>query len=211
MEADWEVEIGPDAPVIDALWTGFIDLKRTPERMGEIDETRKFPALAEVLLHLNRSESNLSLSADSGMDSLLDDVACGSQVWSSKCDLWTLDRSFDTWDPDELNATPVESSVALACYIDLLPRDTSLFAGLVETETWTRGAVGRLRKTVCRCCRADLVIRRAFKGDNEVLGITAYTTACGADSNAAEEALSSALHALVSAVRASASNSAQML
>src|ERR1700678_2555775 len=151
MEADWEVEIGSGAPVIDALWSGFIDLRRAPERIGEIDEARKFPALSEVLLHLNRPESSLGLSADSNVDSMLDDVACRSQVWSSKCDLWTLDRSFDTWDPDELNATPVESSVALACYIDLLPRNESLFAGLVEAETWARAAVDRLRKTTRPC------------------------------------------------------------
>lgn len=211
MEADWEVEIGPDAPVIDALWPGFIDLRRAPERIGEIEETRKFPALAEALLRLNRSDSNVGLCADSGMDSMLDDLTCGSQVWSSKCDIWVLDSSSDTWDPDELDATPVESLVALACYIELLPRNESLFAGLVEAETWARGAVDRLRKTVCRRCRVDLVIRRAFKGDSEVLGITAYTTACGADFNAAEEALSSALRALVSAVRATASGSVQML
>ena len=201
MEADWEVEIGSGAPVIEALWPGFIDLRRTPERIGEIEETRKFPALAEALLRLNRPGSSI--------DPMLDDLPSGSQVWTSKCDLWTLDRSFDPWDPDEMDATPVESLVALACYIDLLPGNASLFAGLAEAETWARGAVGRLRKTVCHCCRVDLVIRRAFKGDGEVLGITAYTTACGADSNAAEEALNCALRALVSAVRAAASSSVQ--
>jgi hypothetical protein len=163
MEADWEVEIGPDTPVIDALWPGFIDLRRTPERIGEIDETGKFPALAEVLLRLNRSESNPGLSSDSSMDSMLDDVSSQLQVWSSKCDLWTQDRSSDSWDPDEMDATPAESVVALACYIDLL-------------------------------------IRRAFTEDGEVFGITAYTTACGADSAAAEEALSNALRVLENAI-----------
>ena len=207
MEADWEVEIGPDTPIIDALWPGFIDLRRTPERIGEIDETRKFPALAEILLHLNRSEFDLGLS----VDSMLDDVSSESQVWSSKCDLWTQDRSSDSWDPDEMDATPTESVVALACYIDLLPRTPSLFAGLAETESWARATVGRLREIVCRCCRADLVIRRAFKEDGEVLGITAYTTACGADSAAAEEALSSALRALENAIGRATRNAVQQL
>jgi len=37
MEADWEFEVGPDtaglaAPVIDACWPGFVDLRHNPER-----------------------------------------------------------------------------------------------------------------------------------------------------------------------------------
>jgi hypothetical protein len=31
LEADWEFEVGGDAPVIDALWPGFVDL-RLPSR-----------------------------------------------------------------------------------------------------------------------------------------------------------------------------------
>ena len=30
MEADWELEIGGDAPVIEAHWTGFVDLRADP-------------------------------------------------------------------------------------------------------------------------------------------------------------------------------------
>ena len=30
MEADWEFEVGGDAPVIDACWPGFVDLRRIP-------------------------------------------------------------------------------------------------------------------------------------------------------------------------------------
>jgi len=45
MEADWEVEIGRGAPVIDALWEGFVDLSMTPERINEIEEARDFPPL----------------------------------------------------------------------------------------------------------------------------------------------------------------------
>jgi hypothetical protein len=67
MEADWEVEVGGDAPVIDALWAGFIDLLRSPERIGEIAESAKFPALAKLLLSLNGAEGPL---------------------WTAKCDLW---------------------------------------------------------------------------------------------------------------------------
>ncbi|HUV70901.1 MAG TPA: hypothetical protein VMW15_14665 [Terracidiphilus sp.] len=72
MEADWEVEIGGGAPVIEAEWHGLIDLwsnpKRAGERIVEIDEAASFPALGALLLALN---------------------ADGSPIWTSKCDLWT--------------------------------------------------------------------------------------------------------------------------
>lgn len=201
MEADWEIEIGPEAPVIEARWPGFVDLRHAPERIKEIEEARRFPALAEALISLNRPKS----WPDSGIGC---DAASESRVWTAKCDLWALDPSLDPWDADELDAASSESVAALACYIDLLSRDASVFAGLDEAETWARATVFRLRQTVCRCCRADLVIRRAFKGDQEILGITVYTTACGADTIAAEEALRDALMALVGAIGTATSNSA---
>ena len=72
MEADWEVEIGGGAPVIEAEWPGLIDLwsdpKRAGERIAEIDEATSFPALGALLLALN---------------------ADGSPLWTSKCDVWT--------------------------------------------------------------------------------------------------------------------------
>lgn len=72
MEADWEVEIGGGAPVIEAEWPGLIDLWSDPkwagERIAEIDEAASFPALSALLLALN---------------------ADGSPLWTSKCDVWT--------------------------------------------------------------------------------------------------------------------------
>jgi hypothetical protein len=53
MEADWEFEVGPDAaglaaPVIDALWPGFVDLRRAPELAWHLPEAAQLPALAEA-------------------------------------------------------------------------------------------------------------------------------------------------------------------
>ena len=67
MEADWEVEIGGGAPVIEALWPGFIDLRIDPERIIEIAEAADFAPLAALLLELNGSHS---------------------PVWTAKCDRW---------------------------------------------------------------------------------------------------------------------------
>jgi hypothetical protein len=67
MEADWEIEIGGGAPVIEALWPGFIDLHIHPELIIEIAEAAACAPLASLLLALNAPES---------------------PVWTSKCDLW---------------------------------------------------------------------------------------------------------------------------
>lgn len=67
MEVDWEFEVGGGAPVIDALWAGFVDLRRQPERLGEIGEVVGFPALGKLLAALN---------------------APTSPLWTAKCDSW---------------------------------------------------------------------------------------------------------------------------
>ena len=67
MDADWEVEIGGEAPVIEANWQGFIDLRSNPERVGEICEAAAFAPLTALLLALNSPHS---------------------PVWTAKCDLW---------------------------------------------------------------------------------------------------------------------------
>jgi hypothetical protein len=116
-----------------------------------------------------------------------------SPVWTAKCDLWTL----AAYDPDEMDASPAECATGLACYIDLLPRKGLVFSGLPEVESWARALVSRLRRSSCRCSRTDLVIRRAFAGNVEGLGVTAYIAACGTDSVAAANALVTALAVFV--------------
>lgn len=72
MEADWEVEIGGGAPVIEACWRGFIDLRMHPERVQEIAEAATFSPLAALLIALNGPSSPL---------------------WTAKCDLWEPEPS----------------------------------------------------------------------------------------------------------------------
>lgn len=67
MEIDWEVEVGGDAPVIEAHWAGFVDLRAQPHRITDISEATNFPRLADLLSALNSKQS---------------------RVWTSKCDVW---------------------------------------------------------------------------------------------------------------------------
>jgi len=168
MECDWEVEIGPDAPVIEAFWPGFIDLRKSPSRIDEISEAGKFPALANALIKLNTSPS---------------------PVWTAKCDLWETEER----DPFEMEASVAEAAAGIACYIDVLPSIEQVFSQLTEAEFWAREQTTHLRAEPLRCCRADLVIRKAFAGDREGLGVSVYLSSCGVDLHAGETALSTAL------------------
>jgi len=75
MEADWEVEVGPEAPVIDALWPGFVDLRSAPRQAHTFPEVAQLPPLAAVLARLN---------------------APASPVWTSRCDVWPLEDLIPT-------------------------------------------------------------------------------------------------------------------
>lgn len=171
MEADWDVEIGGDAPVIDAAWSGLVDLRRYPERVDQIAETAALPALRAALVQLNAEPS---------------------PVWTSKCDVWVP----EALDADELDA-PAEAAVTgLACYIDLLQRGNA-WDSVASTVDACRRACALLRGQSLRQARIDFVVRRAVFSQHEWgYGVTAYVAACGADEQAAQGFMAGALEAL---------------
>jgi hypothetical protein len=154
MEADWEFEIGGDAPIIEAYWSGFVDLRGVPERAAELTECRDLPGLSDTLVRLNEAES---------------------PVWTSKVDVFTPERI----DPDEMEASEGEADCALACYIDLLPRPERSWDDSLMAERACRQICACLREESLRCCRIDVVIRRALVADRACLGATVYFAACG--------------------------------
>lgn len=177
MEADWEIELGGDAPVINACWPGFVDLRQFPNRIVELPEISLLPALSATLLRLN-------------------DVHV-SPVWTSKCDVWLV----ADFDPLELDAPPEAARYAVACYIDLLPRSDQQWPipqlAIAASET----LCARLHSAPLSSCRADLIIRRAFiTPELQDLGITAYLTACGPDERTAFAQLAAALAAFADSV-----------
>ena len=199
MEADWAVEIGAGAPIIEALWTGFVDLRFDPRlssgallnRAQGLAEATDLAGLAEALVRLN---------------------SLHSPVWTSKCDVWPVDAG--EIDPYELEATPQEAQFAQACYLDLLPRNNK------DDQQWTtlemavfscRSLCDLLHELPLSACRVDLVVRLAVIApsfaDHDLTGpdlidhgVTAYLTACGATANAAKERLELALAAFTDAL-----------
>lgn len=176
MEADWEFEIAPEAPVIDAAWAGFVDLRVAPERVSELAELAGLPPLEGFLVRLN---------------------APGSPVFTAKCDVWNPGEI----DPDELDASSESVRKALACYIDLLPANAHSWPTPQMAAEWSRAICASLAELPARQCRIDLVIRRAFLAPTELgFGITCYLTACGSTETDAAGALARALDAFSGAV-----------
>ena len=188
MEADWEVEIGGDAAIIDANWAGLVDLRQTPDRAATLQEATELTGLASILASLN---------------------ARSSPVWTSKCDVWRV----DAFDPDELDAPPDAALQAIACYIDLVAADPGLWCDSESAVSWCQTVCANLHSRPIRSCRADLVVRRAILVPDRIqassdLGITAYVTASAATAGDASATLESALSIVASIIVADASPAA---
>ena len=176
MESDWEIEIAPDAPVIDAAWEGFVDLRRNASHARELSEAVQFPALAETLIRLN---------------------SFSSPVWTAKCDVWPVDE----FDPDEMDADPQSATAAMGCYIDLLPAGAQTWSTLENVVEWCRRLCLELRTRSLRRCRGDAIVRSAFFTPEDAgLGITAYIIACGPSLPEASARLAEALHVVADSI-----------
>lgn len=174
MLVDWEVEVGGDVQVIDAAWPGFVDLRKSPELVREMEECRAWPELVDPLQRLN---------------------AVGSPVWTTKCDAWRM-LNFAAEDGDEYDAGP-EDVCAVACYIDLLA-----WPGVRQAEDFCRGMKGKLGLVTERGSRVEFVVRRARLAEGEEgIGISAYTAGCGVNVDEARARLGCALAAWVNCVR----------
>jgi len=167
--------------VIEARWAGFVDLRRQPERIKEIQETAAFPPLAALLEALNGAHSPL---------------------WTAKCDLWEPEAKELAGPKPESPADGPEAGMhtALACYVDLLPLAGEVFAQTKQAEGFCREWVARLAPVPLADCRVDMVIRQALVGEAEGLGVTAYLSATGSDPAAAREALAATLDAFADTI-----------
>lgn len=175
MEADWEIEIGGGAPIIEAHWSGFVDLGMNPKRISELSECHHLPRLAEALIKLNATDS---------------------PVWSSKTDVFEPEYI----DPDEMDASADESVHAIACYVDLLLRKGHPWTTPLTAERACRQICGQLQAIELSRCRIDIVVRKASVGGVEEFGATVYSTACGPTPQDAKSRLGECLVAFTEAI-----------
>ena len=176
MEADWEVEIGAGAPVVEPVWDGFVDLRRTPEAAAHLPEAAALAGLSGVLVKLNQVDS---------------------PVWTAKCDVWEVVE----FDPLELDAESEDDKAAAASYVDLLPREPSKWATHEDAAEWCRRVCLHLHGITLRSCRMDLVVRTADMGEAaNTYAVTAYASAAGMNTGEAKRRLAEALAAFADAL-----------
>ncbi|MDE3201714.1 MAG: hypothetical protein KGN79_12425 [Acidobacteriota bacterium] len=124
-----------------------------------------------------------------------------SPLWSSKCDVWEVKSLADVgFDHFDLEAGASETHTVIASYIDLLPQREQPWKGPSHAEHIAKSLCAQLTAAQQKCCRIDLIIRRAiFAHDVSNFGITAYCTACGIDQFSAQTAHVRALNAFTDA------------
>jgi len=176
MEADWAVEVGSDLPSIDIPWEGFVDLRRIPSALLDIEEAVNHSALRQALITLNSS---------------------ASPVLTSKCDFWTLASS--EIDPDEFGAQAEDALTGYASYIDMLQCDRERLSSFEFHERWVRNLTHSLRTIALSNGRIELIIRPANIDSSTGYGVTIYATGCGADTTRSYSSWEAVLRAAVTA------------
>jgi hypothetical protein len=169
MDADFSIELGREDPVLDVPWSDpsgnlvYIDLKRRPEMMAEIEEAVSFPELGELLLVLNSARS---------------------MVETAKCDAWAT---------TELSAEEeiYYSSHKFASYVDVVFSKVDVRLSLSDHEKFARKLVELLRRAPENPSVAELCVRRCyFEGDGGVRDgfyFTLYVSGYGNDDAHARE------------------------
>jgi hypothetical protein len=190
MEADWSVALAASDPVITVPWAAFgddepecrfVDLRRYPHLVGEIEEAQGRPALRSALLLLN---------------------GVASQLWTTKCDAWTSspEQGDDPLDPYEMDAEPGETAFGAGSYIDLLARDFDTLQDFDTQERWLRAVTERLRAIPANAARVELVMRRAQVDAVPGFGVTWFVEGCGATAHRADEGWVHALNLALGAI-----------
>ena len=193
MLADWTAACGPDDPVLVVPWSDsasaahFVNLRTDPFDVAEIVEADAYPALRRALRSLNASHS---------------------AFLTAKCDAWTLYAEVAAEQLEllrlELDVEDEDVAFGMACYIDLLPRERSLFASAhVATDL-----LARLTRRALRLphpyAKLELTLRPALvdlKAPLEGYSATLYLTAVAADPETAGKRWEAALEDVVHLLR----------
>jgi hypothetical protein len=178
MDADFSIELGHEDPVLDFPWKdpsgklAYVDVKRHPELMAQIEEAERFPELKEFLRALN---------------------SVRSMVETAKC---------DAWHTEELNAEEdiYNASHKCASYVDVVFSSginfadselSSLRQSLSAHERFARKLAGLLRHAPDMPSAAEICVRRCYfdesVGIHEGFYSTLYVSGYGNDEDTARQ------------------------
>lgn len=163
MDADFSIELVADDPVLDFPWTdpsgklAFVDLKRHPEAIAQIEEAQAFPELREFLRALNSPRSLLE---------------------TAKCDAWATTELSP--EEDIYNA-----SHKFASYVDVVFSETNARLSLSRHELFVKKLVELLQRAPEILSSAEACVRRCFFGNKsevqEGFYVTVYVSGYGDD------------------------------
>ncbi len=144
MQAEFSVEIGPDAAALEIPWRSedgslrYLDLRAQPELLLNIKEGRLYRPLGEFLSSINSS---------------------GSMLQTAKCDTWTTRKL----GPDE---EAFGSPCKFASYVDLVFADDAPRYSFEQHERLGQAACRLLGKAPEISAAAEFVLRRCFFHDD---------------------------------------------
>jgi hypothetical protein len=191
MDADFSIELGHEDPVLDFPWKdpsgelAYVDLKRHPELMAQIEEAERFPELKEFLRALNSTHS---------------------MVETAKCDAWhteELNAEEDIYNASHKFASYVD--VVFSSRINLADSEVScLRQSLSAHEQFAGKLVGLMRRAPDMPSVAEICVRRCYYdesvGIHEGFYCTLYLSGYGNDEDRARQNWGLALKLVASAI-----------
>src|SRR5271166_1094498 len=169
MDADFSIELGREDPVLDFPWQdpagklAYVDVKRHPELIAQIEEAQTFPELREFLRTLNSPST---------------------MVETAKCDAWVTTEL--SGEEEIYNA-----SHNFGSYVDIVFSGVENRGSLPAHEQIARKLVDLLRRSPETPSAAEVCVRRCFFRTNGEGGIqegfyfTLYVSGYGNDDRSA--------------------------
>jgi len=163
MDADFSIELGRDDPVLDFPWTdpagrlAYLDLKKHPDLVAELEEARKFPELAGFLRTANSARS---------------------VVESAKCDAWVTTEL--AAEEDVFGA-----SHKFCCYVDVVLSSVEHRSSFDFHEHFAKRLAELLRRAPEIPAAVEVCVRRCYFGESggtrEGFYCTVYVSGYGKD------------------------------
>jgi hypothetical protein len=187
MDADFSIELGADDPVLDLPWKdpqgkiSYVDIKRHPDLITQVDEAERFHELKEALRALNSSRS---------------------RVETAKCDAWMTQEL-------TVEEEIYEASHKCSSYVDIVFSKTDtersssrlLFAA---HERFAGKLVKLLRGAPTNSSSAEICVRRCYFQEDGVIQegfyFTVYVSGYGCDESSARQKWGVGLRLLGNAV-----------
>ena len=189
---EWSTATAADDPVLVVPWQApdggvrWVDLREDDFALDEIREADEHPALLSALRALNSARS---------------------PVFTAKCDAWAMEEDDLAATRDDLLLEPEQVGAGMACYLDLLWRDRSIFASRHRTEQVLHRLDRMIEELPGALAKAEAVVRPAVVDLDGAVAegycLSLYLKGVGVDEAEADQRWSAALREVTALFRRS--------